>query len=243
MHFLKTRTTALNQNTAVVEWYAGRNRNGLLTVELQFNHRHDITNLLAELLAIQHLLFNVNVFTMDLVLPEPITLEVSDKRILGLVNCIPEAPLYQTSAFLRNRLKGVDLKLNIEPECFQEIEASQPEVYIASEPAERHFSHVVVKTPSLDEVLINTHAIDKYVRLHAGGSLRKPIKSLVSRLNNPKLVKMEIPQHVLRHKLIQYQNNENIEVWGIPEATLRFLIIKEKQAKCLRTVFRRTCRQ
>lgn len=127
MHFLKTRATALNQNTVVVEWYAGRNRNGLLTVELQFSHRPDDTGLLAELLAIQHLLFNVNVFTMQVVQPEPITLEVSDKRILGLVNCIPEAPLYQTSAFLRNRLKGVDLKLNIETECFEQIEASQPE--------------------------------------------------------------------------------------------------------------------
>lgn len=243
MHFLKTRATSLNQNIAVVEWYAGRNRNGLLTVELQFSHRPDDTDLLAELLTIQHLLFNVNVFTMQVVQPEPITLEVSDKRILGLVNCIPEAPLYQTSAFLRNRLKGVDLKLNIEPECFQEIEVSQPDFYIANEPAERHFSHVVVNTPSLDEVFINTHAIDKYVRLHTGGSLSKPIKSLVSRLHNPKLVKLEIPQHVLRHKLIQYQNNENIEVWGIPEATLRFLIIKERQAKCLRTVFRRTARQ
>ena len=71
MHFLKTRATALNQNTAVVEWYAGRNRNGLLTVELQFSHRPDDTGLLAELLAIQHLLFNVNVFTMQVVQPEP----------------------------------------------------------------------------------------------------------------------------------------------------------------------------
>ncbi len=243
MNILKTRATVLNHNTATVEWYTGRNSNGLLSVEIPFAHRPDVTGLLAELLAIQHLLFNVNVFTMQVVQPEPITLEVSDKRILGLVNCIPDAPLYQTSAFLRNRLKGVDLKLNIEPECFEHIEASQPDVYIASEPAERHFSHVVVNTPCLDEVLINTHAIDKYVRLHTGGSLRKPISSLVSRLHNPKLVKMDIPQHVLRHKLIQYQNNENIEIWGIPEATLRFLIIKERQAKYLRTVFRRSASQ
>ncbi|HAS6727115.1 TPA: hypothetical protein GRI87_00800 [Vibrio parahaemolyticus] len=242
MNILKTRATVLNRYTATVEWYTGRNRNGLLSVEIPFGHRPDDTGLLAELLAIQHLLFNVNVFTMQVVQPEPITLEVSDKRILGLVNCIPKAPLSLTSSFLRNRLKGVDLKLNIEQECFDQIEASQSEVYVAIEPAEPHFSHIVVNTPSLDEVFINTHAINKYVRLHTGGSLRKPIKSLISRLHNPKLVKMDIPQHVLSHKLIQYQNNENIEVWGIPDATLRFLIIKERQGKCLRTVFRRSAR-
>ncbi|MBE3868093.1 hypothetical protein HJ160_02790 [Vibrio parahaemolyticus] len=125
MNILKTRATVLNHNTATVEWHTGRNRNGLLSVEIPFGHRSDDTGLLAELLAIQHLLFNVNVFTMQVVQPEPITLEVSDKRILGLVNCIPKAPLSLTSSFLRNRLKGVDLKLNIEQECFDQIEASQ----------------------------------------------------------------------------------------------------------------------
>lgn len=233
----------INYNTASVEWFAGRSSNGVLNIELNFNHLPDETGLLAELLAIQHLLFNQNIFAMQVVIPEPIKLEVSDIRILGLVNCLPKAPLYSASAFLRNRLKGVDLRLNIDVECFTQIDKSKSNTYIAKEPAERHFSHVVINKGHFDGILINTHAIDKYSRLHTGGPLRKPISSLIARLHNPKLVKIDIPQYVLRHKLFKYYNNENIEVWGISEATLRFLIVKERQTKCLRTVFHRPVRE
>ena len=239
MHVLRTRATVTEKGICCVEWHAGRNLNGLLTVKVSFAHPLHETGLYAELLAIQHLLFNMNIFRMQVVLPEPMILEVSDKRILGLASGYPEAPLASTSAFLRNRLKGATVRLNIEQEYFGQIDRECTATYEANEPSEQHFSHVIVDSPCLDRILINMHAIDKYVRLHKGGNLRKPISSLVSRLSHPGLVRMAIPDHVLRHKLFEYQNNENIEVWGIPEATLRFLVVNERSGRCLRTVFRR----
>ena len=244
MHPLHTRATALSTNLCQVEWFAGRNKCGLLNVQLDFAHKKDETAVIGELLAIQHLIFDKNIFSMTkIVSPSYVQLFASSLEILN-IHANPNglsSQVYCASSFLRNRFKGVSLGLFLDENKFEYINRSIVDIFPVADPRIKHFTHIYIDAPALGHLMINTHAIDQYVKHHEnnGNPLKHPIESLVSRMMNPELEQLDIPAHVLKHKLFEHQNNENIEVWGHPNATLKFLIVTDNNIRMLRTVFRK----
>ncbi|AIW22649.1 hypothetical protein F0267_00725 [Vibrio coralliilyticus] len=244
MHPLHTRATVISAKVCQVEWFAGKNKCGLLNVQLDFDHKKHETALIGELLAIQHLIFDKNIFSMTKVVsPNYVQLFVSSLQILN-IHSNPNglsSQVYHASSFLRNRFKGVSLELFIDENKFEFINRSIVDIFPVEDPLIKHFTHIYLDAPALGSIMVNTHAIDQYIKHHesTGNPLKHPIDSLVSRMMNPELLKMDIPEHVLRHKLFEYQNNENIEVWGHPNATLKFLVVTDDNVRTLRTVFRK----
>lgn len=244
MHPLHTRATAINANVCQVEWFVGRNKCGLLNVQLDFEHKKHETAILGELLAIQRLIFDKNVFSMTKVVsPNHVQLFVSSLEILN-IHANPNglsSQVYNASSFLRNRFKGVSLELFLDEEKFEHIDRSILDVFLVSDPTIKRYSHIFVDAPALGHLMINTHAIDQFIKHHdsKGNPLKHPIDSLVARMMNVELQQLEIPEHVRRHKLFSYHNDQNIEVWGHPNATLKFLIVTNDGVRSLRTVFRK----
>jgi len=245
MHVLQTRSKPLEKprNSCQVEWYVSEKCCGFLDVELQFEHTRLELPVLCELLAIQHLLFDLNIFAMPMtMLPSNVILRVSSIEILEALHDSEHlcSNIYKASAFFRNRFRGVNVELFKDESLFDVIPSSAHSTYTAESPSEIRFTHLIVDTPSMGELLVNTHAIDQFIAYLDCQPLRNPLKSLVTRMNNPELIRMSIPKNVLRHKLFKYKNNENIEVWGHQTAMLRFLIINEQGVRTLRTVFKKT---
>lgn len=246
MYSLHTRSTLKSSNVCIVEWFSGKNKHGLLEVHLNFEHKKHESAIIGELLAIQHLIFDKNVFNMPkVVTPNHVHLYASSVEILNIHSNSHglSSSIYHASSFLRNRFKGVTVKLFIDEEKFEHIDRDRSvvETFTVDNPHISRFTHIHLDAPAIGQLMINTHAIDQYINHHVGSGnpLKDPINSLFSRLMNTELKRIDIPTHVLRHKLFEYQNNENIEVWGHPNATLKFLIVTEDNVRMLRTVFRK----
>lgn len=188
------------------------------------------SSLFAELLLINEFLFRREIFGVRILHGTGIRLHVSSgqvkKLFLKKVKCDLVEPLMRP---LRLRLLGVDIETLRGSESYL-----PPPPTPVSEREEIHSGLVNTEdymsfdTPNIGKVLITAHALDQYVdRLEDEVKPKRPLRSLLTRLENPKLAPIILPTSVKQHKDRKY-GIETRECWGHLTSDMHFMFVRDK---------------
>lgn len=237
MMCLTTFSEQIDKQSAYVFWRVGLNKQGALKVEMDFESP-DIA-IIAELSAINHLMFHKQVFNINPMSGKGIELVVSKGAVKKLVlGKSSKASCKKFAASIQNRLQDVTIKVSKSKVEMLALAESDIE-YLHADTATFTETLTSIDSPSMGTIYITAHAVEQYEARHLSGSLSKPLASLVSRLKNPELRKIELPPKVLKHKERKYGRSDNVEAWSHPTSTVKFLIVNNDQngKKILVTVF------
>lgn len=232
---LSVRTEQVVGERATVSWYVGMENHGLLDIDLgNVDRDHSIV---AELCAIRYLVFMKSVFNVVPKFGRGIQIQVTSGAVKKLINGTSTKKHLRTYAlFTRPRLdqaiflvskKALSLDVSIQPTeqvRLNDVFASWFEPFCIQ---------------GLGNIHITNHAAERYTQRLNQPELKDPMESLLHRLMHEKFCQQPIPARVLAHKARKYGNSQHIEVWGHPEATMRFLIARDQPEQgTLLTVFR-----
>ncbi|MFC6674008.1 hypothetical protein [Marinobacterium aestuariivivens] len=239
MMTLTTISEKKSDTEARVFWRAGTKKRGILDVTLDFAHADSA--LIAELVALQHLLFDRKVFDREPGAGAGYKLVVSKgairKLALGKSN---KAYATKFAAFLSNRMKGVTIEVSQDYEFMAKPDEVEPEL-LGGEREVYANTYDAIETPAMGRVLVTQHAVEQYQARITSGSPKKPWASLVGRLMHPELRMMKVDEKVLRHKARKYGRSDNVEFWGHPTSVFVYQVLREDNGdRVLVTVFERS---
>lgn len=223
--------------TFIVLWSKGLKERGILTMKVEFDC-NDPT-LIAELAAIRHLLFERKVFNCEVLDGVGIKLYVGRGAIKKLSRASSsKSEVFGYAAFVRTRLAGVTIEVCRKPsEFLPELtdDVSKEDVTVSFD--EYYRPHEPYETPAMGTLYITYHALEAYIDKISTGDPRRPFKSLVKRLNNPKLEQVPLPERVLKHKARKYGPDKTVEAWSMPHGDFTYLCALENGKRTLVTVF------
>lgn len=229
MMLLKTQISEINKYYALINWSIGLNSSGTLEVRNKIGFDIKDFEIVAELSAIKHLIFDARVFKRFPVSGKGYKLEVTKGAIKKLIsNKSTKLHLLKYINFF-NFLKGIEIETKS-----NKLKSHQPMgvVFPSS-----HVSKYEFDSDVLGKTCLTHHAVEQYdTRLKT----TKPINAwnaLTRKLNNKNLSKIELPEDVLEHKKRKYGISSNVEVWGILGSISRFLIINENNLRTVVTSF------
>ncbi len=231
MMTLTTFSEKHSDSKAYVYWRVGTKRGGVLDVTLSFEHSDSA--LIAELYAIQHLLFVELVLGREPGSGHGYRLTVSKGAIKKLaLGRSDKKYVFKYSAFLQNRMAGVTIEVLRSQDFLPVLNDSLTQVLtvgstdIASELQ-------TISTPAMGKVRITKHAVEQYVSRLSSGKPKNPWLSLVKRLQHPKLCSSLLTDKVRQHKARKYGTADNIEEWRHPDDEFRFLVLKNGDTRTL----------
>lgn len=237
MMILTTLSERISNTQARVTWRTGQRMNGVLDVTLE--QGHDESDLLAELAAIKYLMFEKQVFDRAPVSARGYKLIVSKGAIKKLARSKSDKAFAQMYAFpLTTRLAGIDIEVSQNRQWVEDLSEMEVEPLHVQKSFARDYD--VIETPAMGRVLVTQHAVDQYIARVLDEGAKDPRASLQQRLENAELELIELDEKVLQHKARKYGRADNIQVWGHPTSTTRFMVVREKpDYGILVTVFRR----
>lgn len=236
---LTTLSNKTSNNSARVYWFAGMNNNGVLDVNIDFEHEE--ADLIAELIAIQHLIVEREIFDRQPMSGEGYQLKVSKgairKLALGRSNKRFAAPF---SGLLTGVMRGVDIVVTQRKDFIDLVDKESVEILNATT-AEYSWFNDVAQTPAMGDVVITEHALEQYAKRFTDGDVKKPRSSLFRRLRHPELRLLPLEERVLKHKERRYGRADDVEVWGHESSSFKFLVLRNRtnQKRTLVTVFNR----
>lgn len=238
MMTLNTLSEKRTDSEARIFWRTGTTKKGILDVKLDFEHED--AALIAELIALQYLLFEKKVFNREPGSGNGYKLVVSKgaikKLALGKSN---KKHAVKFAAFLTNRMKGVAIEVSQSRDLMATPEEQAPEVLHGNrEVYARTFDPV--ETPAMGTILVTQHAVDRYQERITSGDPKKPWASLVGRLMHPELRKIDPGKRVLAHKARKYGDDNKTEYWSHPTSSFVYQVLRESSgAGILVTVYER----
>lgn len=237
MMILTTLSEKTSPTQARVLWRTGSRRYGVLEVTLE--EGHDESDLLAELAAIKHLLFDRQVFDRAPVSARGYKLVVSKGAIKKLALGRSTKRFAQQYAVpLTTRLEGIDIEVSQSRAWLPAEEELPVEPLYVQKGFTRDYD--MIETPSMGKVLVTHHAVEQYMERVVGNGAKDPRLSLQMRLMNPELEQVPLDAKVLRHKEAKYGRADNVQIWGHPSSSTRFVVLRENPDHgVLVTVFRR----
>ena len=234
---LTTITEKLNDRATRVFWRVGTKRNGILYVAIDFDNED--ADLIAELCAIKHLLFEQKVMSREPVCGTGYQLVVSKDAIKQLAQGkSSKKHALKFAAFLQNRMAGVQIDVSQSHEYMANLDETTP-VELNAERKKYASTYDAIDTPTMGTVFVTAHAVKQYKRRLSTGDPKKPWVSLVNRLKHPELKLRTIPDNVLRHKAKKYGTSDNVEAWGHPTSKFTYLFLNNHGERTLVTVFER----
>lgn len=239
MMTLTTVSKKTSDNSALVFWRAGTKRKGILDVKLDFSH--DESALIAELIAIRHLMLDEKVFGREPGSGIGYRLVVSKGAIRKLVLGKSDKRFAtKFAAFLTGRMSGVTIEVSQDME-FMADPAIEPVTLLEADKEAFTQTFDEIQTPAIGAVLVTQHAIEQYQARISSGDPKKPWASLVGRLQHPELRLQPIDEKVARHKARKYGRVDNVEVWGHRDSKFKYLMVinDESKKRVLVTVFER----
>lgn len=223
---LRTLSEKVSNTEARVVWRTGERLSGILDVTLEQSHEE--SDLLAELAAIKYLLFEKQVFDRVPVSPQGYQLIVSKGAIKKLARNKSNKTFAQLYAFpLTTRLEGISIEVSQKREWFPDPAEIQVEPIYVQKAFAREYD--VIDTPAIGRVLVTQHAVDQYTARVLDEGAKNARASLQQRLGNPELRVFDLDEAVLQHKAKKYGRADNIQVWGHPTSTTRFMVLRDKQ--------------
>ncbi|EKO3674019.1 hypothetical protein M3923_002708 [Vibrio metschnikovii] len=237
MMTLTTFSEKQSDSQAHVYWRVGTRRGGVLDVTLDFEHSDSA--LIAELYAIQHLLFVELVLGREPGSGNGYRLTVSKGAIKKLaLGRSDKKYVYKYSSFLQNRMAGVTIEVS-QSKDFLPVLDDVPIVELAVDSRDLFCELQTISTPAMGKVKITKHAVEQYVSRLCSGKPKNPWLSLVKRLQHPKLCRSILTDKVRQHKVRKYGTTDNIEEWRHPDDEFRFLVLKNGDTRTLVTSYPR----
>lgn len=234
MMILTTTVDRINQDRCKVSWTTGLKHFGIVEVVNSSKIPIDDFSVIAELLAIKHLLFEVQVFDRFPFTGVGYQLCVKHHVIKDLVEGFSSQVHLKEYIRFFDVLEGITVKIDKLLGIYEDELGCAPKCVIGTSCMGVQFNFI---SPVLGQTCLTMHAIEQY-RERLGSDIPKNIWLSVSRkLNSERLKKLNVPQKVLIHKAMKYGQSNNVEVWGIPQSSMRFLIIKNAEKRTVVTSF------
>lgn len=237
MMTLTTVSKNLNNYSALVYWRVGTKRNGIVRVD-SFTPDDDI-DVIAELCAIRHLIYEQHVFNVVPSTGTGIELRVSKGAIKKLINDKSDkksAKIY--SYYIKDFLDGALITVSKDMEYMADINNTRIS-RINIEDGYRD-ARLPVQT-KIGDIYLTKHSIKRFEeRLDLEHKPKNIVSSLIKHLNNPELKQIGMPEHVYEQKANKYGTADNVEIWNAEDAAFRFLVLKNEESKerTLVTVFK-----
>lgn len=247
MMTLTTVSAATDNNGAVVFWRCGRSRRGVLDVRFMFKAPEGEASVIAELIAIRHLITERKVFNVIPGRGSSLCLNLSNPVAKQLIE--GEKPATFASGFARflqkeSRLGGANIEVSQDMDFMVPLDTpiTDPAYEVLMVEAKQYTGYrEMVTSPSIGKVWITQHAAKRYIERsnHSADGVRSPWAALSSILRRSKMERVTLRREVMRHKLYKYVG-EQAEVWSQPSSPVRFVLVPQKDgSKVLVTVFER----
>lgn len=238
MMILTTSTQPSSGLVTRVQWKTGMRNSG--TVEVMLADATEDAEVMAELVAIKYLLFDMKVFDRVPMSAKGYKLVVSRGAIKKLAQGRSDKQHLKRHAYiLSTTLKGIAIEVAHRADWV--TEQTHENVERIDESAIRIRNHDIVDTPVMGKVLITQHAVDQYQTRSPSEAPSVPRATLIKRITHPDLVNFALDERVLAHKARRYGRSDNVEVWGHETSTTRFLTVRDEEEgiRTLVTVYRR----
>lgn len=227
-----------------VLWSTGLKRFGSLLVRFSDDELYKDAVIAAELIAIRHLLFDVQVFSRTPTSAAGININVSKGAIKKFATGHSDkAHLKKFASFIMSNGRLANCKIEVVPAINQYLELAvptEPEVLEVNQSTYRISE--VVTTPVLGQVVLTHHAVERYIqKLRGNDSPKLPWVSLINRISNPELIQYKLSDKVLEHKRRKYGVDNQVEIWGHPQSSFRYVVVRDaaNSIPVIATVFRR----
>lgn len=246
MMTLTTVSKKISDKNVLVYWRVGTKRKGVLDVRMDFSSEDQ--EVIAELIAIRHLIMNKKVFCCTPTSGIGLRLVVSKGAIRKITQGRSDKVFASRFAsLLTGRMEGIIIEVSRNMEFMpDEADADYPMLVEALDASAKDFSspYEVIETPSIGTLSVTRHAVKRYkerVSSVTGDEImHRPWASLFSRLRNPDLEISPLDDKVIRHKMRRYGANNKVEIWSHPTDKLRYtVVIRPDNTKILVTVFER----
>lgn len=246
MMTLTTVSKSVSVNSVLVYWRVGTKRKGVLDVRMGFSTEDQ--EIIAELIAIRHLIMNTKVFCCTPTTGKGFQVRVSKGAIRKIVQGRSDkAFASRFASLLTGRMEGISVNVSHSMDFMisaqEAAETGQIEVL---EAAGKNFAspHETIETPTIGTLSVTRHAVQRYEeRLNSKSQderLYRPWGSLFSRLRNPDLERSPLNDQVMHHKMRRYGKSNAVEVWSHPSDTMRYVVVtRSDNRKVLVTVFER----
>lgn len=216
-----------------VFWSIGHKNNGVITI--QFDEKTSDLPLIAELIAIRHLLFTKEIFGR-----KPLSGKGYELRVFsGAIKKIAQGRSTKDSIipyglFLNGAMHGVQIKVmkqNVSDPLFGSKETHQLDFIDASDKGD--LIPQELWPTAMGELYITRHAIEQYeVRLNernrdAVANAELSFFRAIGPERACNFHKTELPERVLKHKYAKY-GDDNVEVWRNPFTNLHVTILRKE---------------
>ncbi len=234
---LTTYSDKTSLTTAIIHWRSSATKCGVIEVTLPYESL-DI-DIVGELVALQHLIIDKEIFGKNAFHGEGLKVEVSKgaiKKILTGKTIKKEIIKY--ASFIPFLLQGISIKTHKKCSKNDVFEGCISEKIVVD--VEKYTNtRLLVSSPVIGDIEITSHSVGRYLERvkPESGDIKFPLKSLVLRLTNPDLRQVTLPENVVSHKLRKYGESDEFSVWKHPTSTLNFGLIKVGPVFSLVTVF------
>ncbi len=234
---LTTYSTKTSPTTALVQWRSSATKCGIIEVTLPYDSPD--MDIVGELVALQYLIIDKEIFGQNALHGEGLEVEVSKGAIKKiLTGKTTKKEIIKYASFIPFLLQGLSLKTHKKCSQNDDCEGCVSEKILVD--VEKYTNtRLLVSSPVIGDIEITSHSVGRYLERvkSESGDIKFPLKSLVLRLTNPDLRQVTLPKDVVSHKLRKYGESDEFSVWKHPTSTLNFGLIKDGPTFHLVTVF------
>jgi hypothetical protein len=219
----------------LVAWMVGSKKRGFMYVE---NIRCAQPDIAAELAVIHHLFFVRRIFGRDVLNPKGYRISVSNDAIIGLAAQEQVTPVHRYARFLWFLLPGIEVKIT-DPTFEWFPKWGDPDLPVETLDGQAATELGIFDTTA-GQIRPTAHAIERYMFHLDDGEPKYPVESIVHRLRNPALARIELNDRVMEHKRRTYASTEQTEYWTHPDSRVHFTIVRDAEGVgTIVTVFKR----
>lgn len=234
---LTTYSAQTSPTTAVVHWRSSTIKCGIIEVTLPYESLD--VDIVGELVALQHLIVDKEIFGQSVLHGDGLEIEVSKGAIKKiLTGKTTKKEIIKYASFIPFLLQGISLKTHKKCSKNDAFEGRISEK-ITVDIEKYTNTRILVSSPVIGGIEITSHSVNRYLERirDESGDVKFPLKSLVARLTNPDLRQVTLPKKVVSHKIRKYGESDEFSVWKHPTSTLNFGLIKVGPVFNLVTVF------
>jgi len=233
MMTLRTWVVESSLDKVKIAWSTGLNKSG--SVNVQFSAPQASYELIAEFVAIRHLLFQEQVFDRYPVAGDGHCFMLSSDKPLNFITGARKTKnLVPYARFLWSDMAGAVMKVNDNDERLQ-YALEGPETTLEFDQY-LHSGKITYSTPVLGKIQISPHAVQRYTERNTD-FIKSPRRSLMRFLFRPEFVQTQLPDNVLKHKSMRYGPHDPVEIWTLPGSNLYLLFIVKDGYKELVTCY------
>lgn len=234
---LITKSHKTSLTTANVAWRSGGEAFG--NIEVSIPYESSDVDIVAELVAINYLIFEKKVLGNTILHGYGIELEVSKGAIKKILNKKSDKKdVAKYASFIDFLLKGVTIKTH--KKCSKDVAPALENLERITTDIEKYTNtRLLINAPAIGKVEITNHSVERYLERAANesGDIKYALKSLINRLSNTGIKMVKLPASVLAHKERKYGKSDDYSVWMHPTSTLNFGLLKKEDVYYLVTVF------